>query len=156
MKRLLFIICLALGVMSMEAALPAVSLDDIDGKSVNISSLAQKGKPVIISFFATWCKPCMRELKAINELYPDWQDEYGVTVYIVSTDQAQDIHKVKPLVNGNGWEYKVLLDPNGTLKRAMNVQNIPHLFVIDGKGKIVYNHIGYAEGDEEEIAKYLR
>ncbi len=156
MKRLLFIICLALVAISMEAALPAVSLDDIDGKSVNISSLAQDGKPVIISFFATWCKPCMRELKAINELYPDWQDEYGVTVYIVSTDQAQDIHKVKPLVNGNGWEYKVLLDPNGTLKRAMNVQNIPHLFVIDGKGKTVYNHIGYTEGDEEEIAKYLR
>ena len=155
MKRLVWILCAALWATGMKAGLPAVTLEDIDGKSVNVASLAQSGKPVIISFFATWCKPCMRELKAIDELYADWQEEYGVTMYIVSTDQAQDIHKVKPLVNGNGWEYKVLLDPNGTLKRAMNVQNIPHLFVIDSKGKIAYNHTGYTEGDEEEIPKYL-
>ena len=142
--------------LSSFAALPDVTLRDIDGKEVNVASLTKSGKPVIISFFATWCKPCMRELKAIDELYADWQDETGVTMYIVSTDQAQDAHKVKPLVNGNGWEYKVLLDPNGTLKRAMNVQSIPHLFIIDSKGKTVYNHVGYTDGDENEIVKYLR
>ena len=45
-------------------------------------------QPVFVDFFATWCKPCMRELKAINELYPDWQDEYGVTVYVAFIDKA--------------------------------------------------------------------
>ena len=138
------------------AALPEVTLRDVDGNNVDIASLAQSGKPVIISFFATWCKPCMNELKAIDELYTDWQDETGVEMYIVSIDQGQDIQKVAPLVNGNGWEYKVLLDPNGTLKRAMNVQNVPHLFVIDSKGKTVYNHAGYTPGDEDEIIKYLK
>jgi peroxiredoxin len=128
----------------------------MDGKEVNVAELGKSGKPLVLSFFATWCKPCMRELKAIDELYPDWQDETGVTMYIVSIDQAQDIQKVAPLVNGNGWEYKVLLDPNGELKRAMNVQNIPHLFVIDSKGKIVYNHTGYTEGDESEIRAFLK
>ena len=147
---------MALCVLSSFAALPEVTLRDIDGKEVNVADLTKNGKPVIISFFATWCKPCMRELKAIDELYADWQDETGVTMYIVSIDQAQDIHKVAPLVRGNGWEYKVLLDPNGTLKRAMNVQNVPHLFVLDSKGKTVYNHTGYTEGDENEIVKYLR
>lgn len=156
MKKIGISLILALCVLSSFAALPDVTLRDIDGKEVNVADLTKSGKPVIISFFATWCKPCMRELKAIDELYADWQEETGVTMYIVSTDQAQDTHKVKPLVNGNGWEYKVLLDPNGTLKRAMNVQSIPHLFIIDSKGKTVYNHVGYTDGDENEIVKYLR
>ena len=138
------------------ATLPDVHLRDVNGQEVSVASLAQEGKPVIISFFATWCKPCMRELKAIHELYPDWQDETGVQMYIVSVDQGQDEQKVKPLVDGNGWEYHVLLDPNGTFKRAMDVQSIPHLFVIDSKGKTVYNHVGYTDGDEEAIRTYLR
>jgi len=154
-KRLGISLVAALSVLSCFAALPEVTLRSIDGKEVNVSTLGVSGKPVIISFFATWCKPCMRELKAIDELYADWQDETGVEMYLVSIDQGQDVQKVAPLVNGYGWEYKVLLDPNGSLKRAMNVQNVPHLFVIDGKGKIVYQHTGYTPGDEEEIRKHL-
>ena len=141
--------------LGIQAALPAVTLQDMNGKRVEVGSLAQSGKPVVLAFFATWCKPCMRELKAIDELYADWQEETGVTVYLVSIDQGQDVQKVKPLVDGNGWEFPVLLDPNGTLKRAMNVQNVPHLFVVNSKGEIVYNHTGYSAGDETEIEKYL-
>ena len=154
-KRLGISLVAALSVLSCFAALPEVTLRSMDGKEVNVSTLGVSGKPVIISFFATWCKPCMRELKAIDELYADWQDETGVEMYLVSIDQGQDVQKVAPLVNGYGWEYKVLLDPNGSLKRAMNVQNVPHLFVIDGKGKIVYQHTGYTPGDEEEVRKHL-
>ena len=142
--------------LGIEAALPAVTLQDMNGKRVEVGALAQSGKPVVLAFFATWCKPCMRELKAIDELYADWQDETGVTVYLVSIDQGQDIQKVKPLVDGNGWEFEVLLDPNGTLKRAMNVQNVPHLFVVNSKGEIVYNHTGYNAGDELELPKYFK
>ena len=142
--------------LGIQAALPAVTLQDMNGKRVEVGSLAQSGKPVVLAFFATWCKPCMRELKAIDELYADWQDETGVTVYLVSIDQGQDIQKVKPLVDGNGWEFEVLLDPNGTLKRAMNVQNVPHLFVVNSKGEIVYNHTGYNAGDELELPKYFK
>ena len=156
MKRILFSLFFILIGLHCMAVLPEVTLHDVDGHEVNVAALSQTGKPIIISFFATWCKPCMRELTAIHEVYADWQDETGVEMYIVSTDQAQDMHKVKPLVDGNGWEYNVLLDPNGTFKRAMSVQSIPHLFVIDRKGKIVYNHVGYSAGDEEEIRTYLR
>ena len=141
--------------LGIEAALQAVTLQDMNGKRVEVGALAQSGKPVVLAFFATWCKPCMRELKAIDELYAEWQEETGVTVYLVSIDQGQDVQKVKPLVDGNGWEFPVLLDPNGTLKRAMNVQNVPHLFVVNSKGEIVYNHTGYSAGDETEIEKYL-
>ena len=155
-KRIGISLLAALWTLCSYAALPDVTLRDINGKEVNVAHLGSEGKPVIISFFATWCKPCMRELKAIDELYEEWQEETGVEIYIVSIDQGQDIQQVAPLVNGNGWSFQVLLDPNGTLKRAMNVQNVPHLFVVDGKGKIIYNHSGYTPGDEEEIRTYLR
>ena len=148
----LIVSCIAL---SSWAALPDLQLKDIDGHEINVASLAHTGKPVIIAFFATWCKPCMRELKAAHELYLDWHDELGVEMYIVSIDQAQDAHKVKPLVDGNDWEYHVLLDPNSAFKRAMNVQSIPHMFILDKKGNIVYNHVGYTDGDEETIRTYL-
>lgn len=156
MKKILFISLMLLANLSAIASLPEVILHDMDGREVNVASLAQTGKPVIISFFATWCKPCMRELKAMHDLYPDWQDETGVEMYIVSIDQGQDVQKVKPLVNGNGWEYHVLLDSNETLKREMNVQTVPHLFVLDKNGNIVYNHVGYTDGDEDAIRTYLR
>ena len=155
MKKIVLCFLIGLWAMGAKAALPEVTLQDIDGKSVNVASLAKTGQPVIISFFATWCKPCMQELEAINELYPDWQDEYGVQIYLVSIDRAQDAHKVAPLVSGNGWEFTVLLDPNGTLQRAMNVKNVPHLFIIDRKGEIIYQHNAYLPGDETEIPQYL-
>ena len=155
MKRVIISLLAALCGLGCQAALPEVTLQDMDGKQIAVSSLAGKGKPVIISFFATWCKPCMRELKAISDLYPEWQEETGVEMYIVSIDQAQDIKKVRPLVDGNGWEYHVLLDPNGTLKRAMNVQNVPHLFILDCKGTIVYQQTGYTDGEEIEIGSKI-
>ena len=141
--------------LGMAAELPSVTLRDTDGKYVCVASLAQTGKPVIITFFATWCKPCMRELKAIDDLYDEWQEQTGVEVYAVSTDQGQDIQKVKPLADGYGWRYHVLLDPNGELKRAMNVQTIPHLFIIDIQGNVVYNHAGYTDGDEQKVGMLI-
>ena len=155
MKRLIIILIAGLWAIGLMAALPMVELKDIDGKTVHVENLDNDDKPVILAFFATWCKPCIRELKAIHELYADWQDETGVEMYIISIDQGQDCKKVKPLVDGFGWEYNVLLDPNGELRRAMNVQNVPHMFVIDSEGKTVYNHAGYTDGSETEIRKYL-
>ena len=156
MKKILLLAIMAIGTLAASAQLPNVTLQDIDGNKVQIGTISNDGNPIIISFWATWCKPCLRELKAIHEVYPDWQDETGVKMYIVSIDQAQDANRVKPMVDGFGWEYEVLLDPNGDFKRAMNVQNVPHVFVLDGKGKIVYNHAGYVDGGEEDIYNALQ
>lgn len=138
------------------AQLPAVTLKNINGKSVDTSKLNNDGKPFIISFFALWCKPCLRELTAINEVYPDWQDETGVKVIAVSIDEGQNSMKVAPTVNGNGWEYDVLLDPNGDFKRAMGVNMIPHIFVVDGNGKIVSSRTGYTDGSEGHLIEEVR
>ena len=138
------------------ATLPSVQLKDINGKTVNTAKLTNNGKPMIISFWATWCKPCIRELKAIHEVYADWQEETGVRMIIISIDDAQNSQKVRPMVDGFGWEYEVLLDPNGDFKRAMNVQSVPHVFVIDGKGNIIHNHSGYTDGAESELYELLK
>ena len=153
MKKLVLLLCLMAVATWGDAfaQLPAVTLKTIDGQTVKIDTLNNGGKPFIIDFFATWCKPCQRELDAIAEVYADWQEETGVKLIAVSIDQAQNVQKVKPLVSNHGWEYEVLLDPNGDLKRAMNVSNPPHTFLIDGNGKIVYQHTGYFEGAEDDL-----
>lgn len=148
-------VCLGF-LMSAKAVLPGVALQNAEGKTVHTDQIAGQGYPVIISFFATWCKPCLRELKAIDEYYEDWQEETGVKMYIVSIDQGQDSKKVVPMVDGYGWEYEVLLDPNGEFKRAMNVQNVPHIFVLNSQGEVVYNHAGYTDGSETDLRQYLK
>ena len=157
MKKILLVALLLVGyIATASAQLPAVRLKTIDGKTINTAELSNDGKPFIISFFATWCKPCNRELKAIQEVYADWQYETGVKVIAISIDQAQNIQKVKPLVDGNGWEFDILLDPNSDFKRAMGVNMIPHVFIIDGKGNIVESRSGYTEGGEEHLIEKVR
>ena len=157
MKKILLVALLLVGyIATASAQLPAVSLKTIDGKTINTAELSNDGKPFIISFFATWCKPCNRELKAIQEVYADWQDETGMKIIAVSIDEGQNVNKVKPLVDANGWEYEVLLDANGDFKRAMGVGPIPALFILDANGKIVDRHTGYTDGSEEDIIKKIR
>ncbi len=158
MRRPLFAVLLlfAMCVESVHAQLPSVTLKRIDGKSLRTDTLSNGEKPMIISFFATWCKPCIRELDAIAEVYEDWQEETGVKVIAIGIDQAQNTHKVKPLVDNHGWEYEILLDPNGDFKRAMGIQMIPYILIVDKHGKIVYKHNGYTDGAEEELIKKVR
>ena len=139
-----------------QTRLPNITLKDVSGNDVRLDTLSNNGKPIVVAFFATWCKPCNRELKAIDEVYSDWQQETGVKIVAVSIDQAQNINKVKPLVDENGWTYQVLLDPNGELKRAMGVQMIPYTLLLDGKGNIVYKHNGYADGAEAELFQKVK
>lgn len=147
---------LAMGSLAAQAAIPSVTLKDINGKTVDTATLSNDGKPFVISFFALWCKPCNRELKAINEVYEDWQEETGMKLIAVSIDEAQNQQKVKPFVESKGWEYDVLLDPNGEFKRQMGVNDIPHVFVVDGEGNVVWNHQGYVDGGEEDIIEAVK
>lgn len=136
--------------------MPAIKLTDIEGNQVSTDTLAAPGRPVIVSFFATWCKPCQRELSAIAEVYDEWQEETGVELIAISIDEAQSVNRVKPLVDANSWPYRVLLDPNGELKRALGVQLIPYVLILDESGNIVYKHNGYTDGAENELLTKLQ
>ena len=157
MKHLFSLIVLVVGTFyTANAQLPSITLKDINGKTVRTDTLSNNGKPFIIDFFATWCKPCNRELSAISEVYADWQDETGVKLIAVSIDQAQNINKVRPLVDRNEWPYEVLLDPNSDFKRALGINTIPYTIIVDGQGNIVYKHNGYTEGAEQELIDKVR
>ncbi len=156
-RRIIVFAALVMISLVSMAQLPAVTLKTIDGKTVRTDSLSNNGKPIIIDFFATWCKPCNRELSAIAEVYEDWQKETGVKLIAISIDQAQNVHKVAPLVSENEWPFEtVLLDTNSDLKRALGIQMIPYTLIIDGEGKIVYKHNGYTDGAEEELIEKVR
>ena len=158
MKKIFLLLTIAFSCMAshVSAQLPAITIKTMEGKTIRTDTLSNEGKPFIIDFFATWCKPCNRELDAISEVYEDWQDETGVKIFAVSTDQAQNINKVKPLVDNHGWTYDVLLDTNSEFMKALGIQMIPATFVLDGNGKIVYRHVGYNEGEEQELIEKVR
>lgn len=135
--------------------LPNVDLTSIEGKSVTLKNETNKDGITIVSLWATWCVPCLKELDAINEVYVDWQEETNVELIAVSVDDSRTVGRVKSLVNGKDWDYKVLLDKNNDLKRALNASSIP-LTILVKDNKIVYEHSGYSPGAETELFEKIK
>ncbi len=159
MKKVLLLLLAAPLILSMNttqvASIPSVVLKDLDGNSIDTGKLSNDGKPILICFWATWCSPCKKELNTYSELYPDWKEETGVKIYAITIDDQRTVNSVKPYVNSVAWDYDILLDVNKTFSQAMGVNSPPHTFLIDGTGNIVWQHVGYTAGDEEEIHEQL-
>ncbi len=156
-KNILFIVAILIGAISygQGTSLPAVTLKDLDGKDVNTATLSNDGKPMLICFWATWCSPCKKELNTYADYYEEWQKETGVKIYAVTIDDQRTVNSVKPYVNSVSWEYEILSDVNKTFSQAMGVNSPPHTFLLNGKGEIVWQHVGYTPGDEEEVHEQL-
>ncbi len=161
MKKI-FSLCLILlfagGIYAQQKPqkVPPVDLKTMDGKAFNTKDIKNDGKPIVISFWATWCGPCKKELNEISENFDDWVKQTGVKLYAVSIDDSRNSSKVAPYVNGQGWDYTVLLDENSDLKRAMNVNNVPHTFVLNAAGEIVWQNNNYTEGSEAKLLEILK
>ena len=153
MKKILISLLLLVSTISFAQIknLPNVDVKKIDGSSFNFKNIDNNGNPIVISFWATWCKPCTKELNNIAELYEDWQDETNVKLVAVSIDDRRSQSKVAPYINSSGWEYEIYIDPNSDLKRAMGVSTVPHTFLLDKNKQIIWQHRGYVEGDEYEL-----
>lgn len=158
---MLLVIVLASNVLAQAGEkafpkIPSVNIKTIDGRDFNTADIHNDGKPIILSFWALWCTPCLRELTSIAEVYEDWVEETGVKLIAVSIDDARSSSRVLPTVQGRNWDYEILLDVNSDFRRAMNVNQIPHNFIINGKGEIVWQHTSFAEGTQHKLIDLVR
>ena len=154
-----FLLSLAILVSAIASAqVPSVVVENAKGESFDTRSLLDEGKPMIISFWSTSCKPCIRELDAVYDALPDWLEEADFRVVAVSTDDSRLLAKAKSFSEGRGWgeDFVLLFDKNQDFMRAMNVSVVPHVFVVDAKGKVVYSHTSYVPGNELELFQAIK
>ncbi|NND62682.1 MAG: TlpA family protein disulfide reductase [Flavobacteriaceae bacterium] len=141
--------------LSAQNEIPDVDLTTMGGETVNFQEVTNDGNVKIVSLWATWCVPCLKELDAINDVYEDWQDETQVELIAISIDDSRTVKRVKPLINGKAWDYKILLDTNNDLKRALGAATVPLTLVVKDN-KIVYRHSGYNPGSENELYEVVQ
>lgn len=151
----LFLAISFLSFTPVDKKFPSSDIKDLNGKVVNTNEFVNNGKITIVSFWATWCVPCQRELDIYSDLYEEWQEKYDVEIVAISTDNARQLTKVKPLVAQKQWEFQILNDPNGKLMQSLNFVTIPQTFILDKNGNIVFDHNGFAMGDEYEVEDVL-
>jgi peroxiredoxin len=136
--------------------MPNIELNAISGESINLSTdFNEVDKLYVFSFWATWCAPCINELEAIHKKYASWKEALNIEIIAVSIDDSKTQKRVKPFLNGKGWTYKVLLDANQELKRALSIVNVPYTIVVKNN-KIVYISNGYSQGAEEDFFNKLK
>lgn len=139
-----------------QSKLPNLSISKLNNEKINLNeAYSEKDKVYVFSFWATWCAPCIEELNAFNEVYKEWKKDLNLEIIAVSTDDSRTQKRVKPLLNGKGWDFEVLLDTNQDLKRALGIINIPYTIVVKN-GEIVHIQNGFTPGAEDELhAKLL-
>ena len=154
--RKIFTFCLLFTVLFATAQdIPDVTVQNLSGDDILTSEFINSKDIKVISFWATWCVPCINELDAISEIYTDWQDETNVEVIAIATDDARTRRRVNPLVNGKDWEFKIYIDENQDFKRALNVNILPYVIVVKD-GKIIHTRTGYTQGSEEELFEIVK
>jgi thiol-disulfide isomerase/thioredoxin len=156
MKPFLFVVCfLCYNAAFSQITIPNITLNTLNGKSVKIQDVISTDIISILSFWASWCVPCINELDAISEVYEDWQEDFNMELIAISTDDARTQKRIRPMVNGKGWPYKILLDKNQELKRALNISTIPQIIILKDS-KIIYIHSGYSPGVEDEFYEIIK
>lgn len=137
---------------------PFFRLQDLDGNWFSLDEHLD-GDVVYISFWATWCVPCRREMPHLQKLHEDFADQ-GLTVIGINTDPPGTTSKIKPFVNRYGITYTTLLDPdNNVLDKYNPTRELPYAVLVDRAGNVAEIFPGYRKGDEvllrEKIADLL-
>ena len=151
MKKLLLLLCAAAATAVAGAqTLPDVKVENAEGRTISTKSLTGS-KPLIISFWSLACKPCIQELEAINDYLDEWRAEADFDVVAVSVDNVRLKAPAKAHAEASGWDFICVYDTNQDFKRALNVSLTPNSFVVDADGKIVWSHVGYTPGSEQDL-----
>jgi peroxiredoxin len=132
---------------------PNFKLEDLDGNTVELNSEIGDG-PILISFWATWCKPCLEELNEYKDIYGEYKDK-GFKMFAISTDNEKTVAKVKPFVKSKNYEFPVLLDTNSDIARLYYATPVPYSVIVNKKGFIIYSHLGYMKGDEVKVKEII-
>jgi len=134
---------------SLSAKVETFSLRDMDGKLVKLDDHLGKG-PVVLDFWATWCKPCLNSLPKIQEIYEKFQDQ-GLVILGINEDGPRSLNKVEPFANSIGITFPVLLDENRDVVRKFQVTGFPTTIVLDRNGQVAMTLRGYRPGDEDKL-----
>ncbi len=135
---------------------PSVILKTLNGSNVDYKTLIKKNHLTVVSFWATWCKPCKEEIEAINDLIEEWHKTIDFEFIAISIDDSRTTPKVKPFVIASGWNFPVYLDVNQSLQKIYNFAYIPQMIIYDGEGNVVYTHTGYKPGEELELFETIK
>ena len=156
MPRFLLIVLLLLAPLTTLLAeqAPDFTLSDIEGKRVKLSEVLKKG-PVLIDFWATWCKPCLQELPHINDLHKEYRTK-GLQTFAITIDSPKSQSKVKPFIKGSGYEFQVLLDQDMEVRKLFGGKDVPLVLLIGKNGEVVYRHLGYVPGDEKSLLEKVK
>ncbi|MFQ5869211.1 MAG: TlpA disulfide reductase family protein [Candidatus Zixiibacteriota bacterium] len=128
-------------------------LKSLEGEQVELEKLYGIG-PIYISFWATWCKPCVEELLIMQRIYERHKDK-GFLLLGINEDKAMGLSKVKSFVRGKRFSFPVLLDPDGDVSRKYRVFALPYSVLLDSQGEIVYTGYGFKPGDEVAIEEKI-
>jgi len=130
-----------------------LTLTDINGNTFSMSENLDHDATVIL-FWATWCKPCKLEFPKVQSLL-EKNDEIDINVLTISQDSPRSLVKVKAYARSHKFDFTYLLDPDHEVGESLLVDVVPHSFLVNKKGEIVYSHVGYREGDEEVLEKEI-
>jgi len=145
------------GVLSAQNnQLPDVKIETLNGTKISASTISNNGAPLLVMFWSTTCHHTINGLDEISDLIPDWEEAIKFKIIIISTDDTRSSGKVPSFVNGKGWDFDCYLDENGDLRRAMNVNNAPHILVLDSNYKTIFSQPTFNIGDEEVIYNQLK
>ena len=152
MKKFLAICLLvfaAAAVCRAQDISPNMTVKDLSGNPVLMKDVL-KDDVLVVSFWATWCKPCQNELDALAEIEDSWADRLRVVA--ISIDDARSVARVRSTVKAKMWPYEVYTDENSELAKSLNISSIPFVMIV-ADGKTVYSHTGYTPGSERLLVE---